>query len=364
MESNPPRKEDTAGQLPAPKPSRLRALAPKLLLLAVTLLISLTLLEVAVRWFFPYFSPTAQVPFKLVSKGFALGPAGQTVRMATPKGDYNSVLHFDEDGFRDTKPLREAKESDWYALGDSYTMGWGVEEDERFSNRLEQAFRSNNIPARVFNIALPENMIGYGRLLRYAESRGAKVRHLVVGICMENDLRDYSDGKGAWDFIDVPRPTAKEAIRDWLKQHSALYIAASYELQKVPFTRRLLQKIGIARSIDELTGHNDWDEKVLQTSRDELVKLVASRDAVILIVPSRNLWHGNYIATEQRIHDTFIRMLREAGLTVVDPKPMMEAAGDPMSCYFKTDPHWNAKGHAIGGRELFKAIQARAAKSP
>jgi hypothetical protein len=339
-----------------------RSAAAKLLLLTVTLVIGLGLMEWAVRRMFPYFSPTAQVPFRLVTKGLALGPAGQTVRMATPKGDYNSVLRFNADGFRDSKTLNEAKESDWFALGDSYTMGWGVEEDERFSNRLEQEFKAHNLPQRVFNISIPGNIIDYSRLLHYAESRGAKARQLVVGICMENDLRDYSDGMGAWDLMGAPASSKKEAVRNWLKEHSALYIAASYELQRFGPTRRLLNKLGIARSIDELTGHNDWDEKVLSTSRDELVKLVAGREAVILIVPSRNLWHGDYIATEQRVHESFIRMVREAGLNVLDVRPMMEASGDPLSCYFKTDPHWNARGHAIAGRELFKAIQERAPK--
>lgn len=335
----------------------MRSAAAKALLLTVTLLIGLSMMEWGVRRLFPYFSPTAQVPFRLVAKGMALGPAGQTVRMATPKGDYNSVLRFNQDGFRDTKTLAEAKSSDWYALGDSYTMGWGVEEEERFSNRLEQELRAHNLPARVFNIALPDNIIGYGRLLRYAESRGAKVRQVVVGICMENDLRDYRDGKGAWDMMGLPPSSNKEAIREWLKKHSALYIAASYGLQRLTFTRKLLNRLGIARSIDELTGHNEWDETVLGASRDELVKLVAGRDALILIIPSRNLWHGAYIRTEQRVHETFIQMLREAGLRVLDVRPMIEASGDPLGCYFKTDPHWNARGHAIAGRELFKAIQ-------
>jgi len=354
--------QDVTGDVSRPKVSRMRSAAAKVLLLTVTLLIGVSMMEWGVRRLFPYFSPTAQVPFRLVAKGMALGPAGQTVRMATPKGDYNSVLRFNQDGFRDMKTLAEAREADWYALGDSYTMGWGVEEEERFSNRLEQEFKAHNHPARVFNIALPDNIIGYGRLLRYAESRGAKVRRVVVGICMENDLRNYRDGKGAWDMMGLPPSSNKEAIREWLKKHSALYIAASYGLQRLTFTRKLLNRLGIARSIDELTGHNEWDETVLGTSRDELVKLVAGRDALILIIPSRNLWHGAYIPTEQRVHETFIRMLRESGLSVMDVRPMIEASGDPLSCYFKTDPHWNARGHAIAGRELFKAIQDRAPK--
>jgi hypothetical protein len=354
--------QSAAPTVAQPKMSKLRSAAAKGLLLTVTLLIGLALLEFAVRRLFPYFSPSAQLPFRLVSKGLALGPAGQTVRMATPKGDYNSVVRFGEDGFRDGKTLREATAADWFALGDSYTMGWGVEEEERFSNRLEQAFQTNGIKARVFNIAIPDNFIGYGRLLHYAESHGAKVHQMVVGICMENDLRDYRDGKGAWDLMGAPASTWKEAVRNLLKKHSALYIAASFGLQKWTLTRGLVQKMGIGRSIDELTGHNEWNETVLQTSRDEMVKLVAGREALILIIPSRNLWYGPYIQTEKRVHETFIQMLRDAGLNVLDLKPSLEASGSPLDCYFKTDPHWNARGHAIAGRELFNVIRARAQK--
>ncbi len=354
--------QDATGDASRPKVSRVRSAAAKILLLTVTALGCLALLEVAVRRLFPYFSPSAQIPFRLAAKGMALGPAGQTVRMATPKGDYDSVLRFNEEGFRDGKSLREATSADWFALGDSYTMGWGVEEEERFSNQLEQQFKTNGIQARVFNIAIPDNIIGYGRLLNYAESRGAKVRQMVVGVCMENDLCDYTDGKGAWDLVDLHPASWKETVREWLKKHSALYIAASYSLQKSALTRGLLRKMGIARSIDELTGHNEWNETVLKASRDELVKLVAGREAVILIIPSRNLWHGDYITTEKRVHETFIRLLREAGLNVVDVKPLLEEGGDPLICYFKTDPHWNARGHAIAGREMFKAIHDRAPK--
>jgi hypothetical protein len=342
--------------------SRLRSTAAKILLLTITALICLTLLELAVRRLFPYFSPSAQIPFRLAAKGMALGPAGQTCRMATPKGDYNSVLRFNEEGLRDSKSLRAATAADWFALGDSYTMGWGVEEEERFSNRLEQELKTNGLQARVFNIAIPDNIIGYGRLLHYAESRGARVRRLIVGICMENDLRDYTDGKGAWDLVDLPASSKKETLRRWLKGHSAIYIAASYELQKFALTRGLLHRMGIARSIDELTGHNEWNETVLKTSRDELARVVAGREALILIIPSRNLWQGPHIQMETRVHETFVRLLRESGLNVLDLKPVLEEGSDPLGCYFKTDPHWNARGHAIAGRELYKAIHDRAQK--
>jgi hypothetical protein len=210
--------QDETGDASAPKGSKIRSAAAKALLLTATALICLAVLEFAVRWLFPYFSPSAQIPFHLVTKGMALGPAGQTVRMATPKGDYDSTLRFNEDGLRDVKSLREAAPGDWFALGDSYTLGWGVEEDQRFSNQLEQRFKTNGMSARVFNVAIPDNIIGYGRLLKYAESRGPKIQQMVVGICMENDLRDYTDGKSAafaWKTICATTPTARARGTWW-----------------------------------------------------------------------------------------------------------------------------------------------------
>lgn len=95
-------------------------------------------------------------------------------------------------------------------------MGWGVDEDKRFSNLLEEHLKDCGPPApRVFNIAIPDNIVGYQRLLKYAESRGAKVRRMVVGICMENDLRDYHDGKSQRDLSENPEvtPSRKESAR-------------------------------------------------------------------------------------------------------------------------------------------------------
>ena len=342
--------------------AKFRTLTAKLVIVGVTTAICIAILEVAVRALFPYFRPSAQIPFIPQPGGFALGPPLQTTRQATPKGDYDLLIRFNEDGFRDTKNLREATEADWFAVGDSYTIGWGVEADERFSNRLEQSFQTNHIAARVFNIAIPDNIVGYQRLAAYAETRGPKIHHLIVGICMENDLCDYTPHRSASEMMAAPGglgKSKKEAIRRWFKKHSALYIAASFTLQKFTMFRSLLEKLGIARDVQALSGYNEWNETVLNTSRDELLKLVSGRDAVVLIVPSRLMWQGKNRETEIRVHEAFVKMLRDAGVEVVDPRAIMEASGAPLSYYFKTDPHWNPRGHELAARELFKAIHAR-----
>jgi hypothetical protein len=350
-------------EAPQPRRSRLRGLAAGLALLALSTAGCVLALEAAVRVFFPFFSPKTQIPFHLNADGVPLGPAGQSVRQATPKGDYDTLVHFNALGLRDPKELQGSTEADWLAIGDSFTLGWGVDEEQRFSSRLEQLLKTNGSPARVFNVAIPENIIGYGRLLKYAQAHGATSRHLIVGVCMENDLRDYSDGRGDWERAAdhdwqhaVPR---KELLRMWFRQHSALYTAVSFTLQRSTFFRQALEKAGIARDVTQLSGENSGDEKVLVSSRDRIKELVSGYDALVLLIPSRRLWHGATTQLETRVHERFVALLREAGIAVVDLKPAFERAGQPLDHYFATDPHWNERGHAVAARELFTAIASR-----
>jgi hypothetical protein len=328
-------------------------------LFGVTCVVCLLILEAIVRWLFPYFSPAIQLPFRRLADGTPLGLPSQTVRQATPKGDFDVQVRFNTDGLRDTKNLSQARETDWFVVGDSFTMGWGVGEDERYGNVLERMLKTNGVSANVFNVGIPENLVGYSMLLRYAESRGAKVRRVVFGICMENDLRDYTDGKSASELDSRPQySSTKQALRAWMQRHSATYMALSFTMQKSAVIRSLLEKVGVARNIEELRGKNEWNETALKTSRDQVVKLVSNRDAIVLIIPARGLWSKATAEVETRVHNAFVDYLREAKIRVVDVKPAFEASGDPLSHYFKTDPHWNPRGHFVAAQELSKVVAA------
>lgn len=350
------------GETPAPGRPRRGGWLVGLALLTVSSVACVLLLEFAVRLCFPFFSPKTQIPFRLNPEGVPLGHAGETVRQATPKGDYDTIVHFNVHGFRDTKDLRNATETNWFALGDSFTMGWGVDEEQRYSNQLERMLKTNNLSSSIYNIAIPENILGYAKLLRYAQSRGAKIRRLVVGICMENDLRDYQDGRCDWDPVVAQsqgqRISKKELLRSWLRRHSAFYTAISFSVQRSAACRKVLEQIGVARDVEHLTGANSGDETVLVSSRDQVAKLVTGYDALVLIIPSRRLWHGSNMETERRVHERFVALLREKGLTVVDPKPAFERGGKPLDYYFATDPHWNPQGHLVAAEELFRAIKS------
>jgi hypothetical protein len=337
---------------------KLRSLAQKISLLIASLCLCLLAAELLTRWLFPQFSPGVQLRFQAMPDGFALGPPGQTERQATPKGDFNVQVKFNQYGLRDAKDLREATAADWFAVGDSFTLGWGVDEEKRFSNLLEQKLRASSNPARVYNIATPGNFIDYEHLVKYAESRGTHIRHLIVGVCMGNDLEDYRSGKSDWEEVRHLKIPTAERIRRWFRAHSALYIFISCVMENSPASRKLMERVGVAIDVNAMfdTSRHQPNETVLKTARDELLKLTAGRDAVVLIIPDRSLWFGSKPEAVAQTHETFVQMCRDAGLKVVDPKPIFNKDPNPRGFYFANDPHWSPRGHEIAAEELFKAI--------
>ena len=349
--------------LPTSRPKRrLRRLILKLAMVAVTSGLCLLLAELGVRILFPQFNPKAQLAFQAMPGHFALGPPLQTEWDMAPKGDFNVAVKFNQYGFRDAKDLRDATTNDWFAVGDSFTLGFGVDEDKRFSNLLEQKIQAAGGRARVFNIAIPGNFIDYQRLVKNAESKGAHIGRLIVGVCMDNDLEDYRGGQSDWELMPQwdAASSAKDKVRRWLKRHSAIYITASFVLEASPGPRKFLEKIGLANDLVALDrAHKSLlDETVLKTGRDELLKLAAGHDTVVLIVPSRRLLLGGDEKTETQIHTTFVQMCRDAGLNVIDLKPVFEKDPHPLNFYFTHDPHWSPPGHEAAAAELLKAVQS------
>ncbi|HXD00046.1 MAG TPA: GDSL-type esterase/lipase family protein [Verrucomicrobiae bacterium] len=341
---------------------KLRRFAIKLSILLITTCICLVIAEYLVRWMLPQFSPGAQMAFSVSPDGVVLGPPNRTTIHLTPKRDFRVTVRFNQYGFRDTKDFRDATPADWFAVGDSFTLGFGVEEENRYSTVLENKLQAAGIHSRVYNIGIPGNFIDYQHLVKFAESNGAKINHLIVGVCMDNDLEDYSTGKSDWELDHDRQPNAplRARARRWLRQNCALYLTASFVLESNPAMQRFMEKLGIARDLVALDAayKNHYDQKILDTSLAELQKLAAGHDTVVLLIPSRRLWVAD-TEVETKIHDTFAKMCRDAGLTVVDLKPLFDKDPNPLTFYFVHDPHWTPRAHEAAAQQLFNLIQAR-----
>ena len=142
--------------------------------------------------------------------------------------------------------------------------------------------------------------------------------------------------------------------------HSAAFMALCHEAQKVPPLRRVLEHTGLARDGEQWVNPHLLDEAMLASCRDEVLKLAHGRETVVLLIPARGLWLGDHQTTERQVHERFAALLRAAGLQVADPVSALERGGQPLSYYFKADPHWNAAGHRVAA----DVIGIRATNTP
>ena len=185
--------------------------------------------------FFPCYLPERQVAAReaiIDGKRVYFGLPDKEIRQRTPRGDYDISFKFNEYGFRDDKDIKDSTDGDWFALVDYFTMGWGVEQGDRYTDILQGL-----TGRRLFNIVVPNDFVGYDALLEYAKNYGATIKNLIIGVCMENDLRDYR-------FNVDPRARPAGAVRmtqDWLKRHSALYVFLPMTLSRPP--RIILPKL-------------------------------------------------------------------------------------------------------------------------
>ena len=323
----------------------MNGLPGKAIRLFVSCLVSVLILELLVRIFLPQYRPDHAFVFKWSPEGVPLGIPNSVTRLKRNTGDYDVEVRINEHGFRDKKRIEDSTPADLLVVGDSFSMGWGVEEEKRFSDLLEARL---HVP--VYNIAIPGWIDDYERLLDYAERNGAKFGRLIIGVCMENDIIDYENKPRA------PRSSAFQKAKMFLRVNSASYDAVTTVFHGSSALRSLAVKLGwIIPSLD-LATRNVYSEKALESSAARLSRLAMRSRTTILLIPSRLLWVAENQDAERRVHDRFKALLEEKGLSVVDLRPIFEAGGNPMQYNFKLDGHWNESGHAKAAEALAGAL--------
>jgi hypothetical protein len=339
-------------------PSRAIQIGINICVLVVCTVISVVLLEIAIRIFLPVYVPSDRVGFVTLG-GAMVGSPGAAFRLSENAGDYDVEVRFNALGFRDEKSLTTSTDRDLFVVGDSIPFGWGVAARDRFSDRLQAIL---NRP--VFNIAIPTlDLDGYDRLLHYAEANGASIKNLIISVSMEHNLRIYDTSHAASlppALLGRTVPQGKlQELKQYLLGHSALYVAVTYHVHQTPWLRRIAVRLGLLIPDLDVLPDLAGSTEALTTSALRAVQLARGRNAIVLIVPSRRLWVGKTAdrAEAARIHEVFIKNLKDARMIVVDLRDRFEQSGNPMSYYFANDPHWNKEGHRLAAEALAEVFQ-------
>lgn len=335
---------ETSPQMPRVETGRKRRSALSALAILAGLVVGVGFAEGLTRLLLPAFDPTGRFAFTYPVGSLVLGMPGLEARQIKNNGDYDVAVRINSHGLRDANDVATAGSDDILVVGDSFTWGWGVEAQDRFSDRLQIL-----TGRRTFNLSTPTDLEGYEALLAYAKSLGSKAGRVVIAVCMENDLRLYAGARP-----DGPPPDDGGALKDWLSSHSALYLLAVTTIQQTPWLRDIAVRTGLIVPNLEGIAKNDYDPAVIDSSANRLQEIAEHYRTLVVLIPSRALWVGNSRsqAIENRVHTAFVVALQRRGIDVLDLQPVLEAQLAPLSYHFDNDGHWNARGHALAAHAI------------
>ena len=298
--------------------------------------------------------------------GFTMNPA---FRGRFRQAEFDTDVRFNSAGLRDREHgVKPPGTKRLVVLGDSYTFGWGVDEGERFTDRLEDRLR-DAAPGVWDVVRAGTNAYAttHERAWMQAYGWGLGPDLVVLQFCMGNDFADnrgvryrIEDGYLVSANADSARAEEK-GLKGWLRTRSHLYL----------FLRSLVKQPGVGRAERvraEIEAFNALADRGADATGAALEGLAADARGhgvplVVAVVPMRHqiveardldprlVEHPNRLVSE---------LASKAGLPVIDLLPAFREsalAGGP-ALYFRSDPHWTAEGHRLAGDALFDSLLA------
>ena len=327
-------------------------------LMVAGLVFGILFAEVAGRFLFPEwrdfyngrFMASAYVP------GYGettIGRAGFDGHFAQNNGDFRVRIKINDFGLRNPEPVEKADGLIW-VVGDSFTFGWGVEQDEIFSSVIARALGMG-----TFNVASPgTNVCGYQVLIARMPEK-VRPRAVVVGLTLENDLSLYDCKKAgrqsATQGAEAARLNPSLSGFKWLlTKYSAFYNIAVTALKRVQVINEWLIRLGLAarEHVDPKAIGADSVDAFAESTVGELVRLrgllAPETPLVVLLIPARfEIRDGTPVY--RRLRKAVTRELSKRGLAFIDPFDDFRRAGFGPT-HFAHDGHWSVKGHEIAGR--------------
>jgi lysophospholipase L1-like esterase len=343
-----------------------RGLLINLSLIIISTIFALFLSEMALRFmgFQPLYVSPERDRFWIYDPllGWAHQP-GQEGIFETPQ--FRTDVRINKHGLRDREHSYERKNDleRILVLGDSFAWGYGVEESERFSQRLEEALDAEVINAGVSGYSTDQELLWY-------KNEGIKYEtDLVILVLAGNDVGDndrllvntiYYKPKFVIEEdqlvptgYPVPKTNSGGRFIYSLSQRSAL---AYFLIQRYFDLISLYSKVrgNSNEANSQRTGVNPDSEPFMLTIAllDEIRKIAESRNSKFMIVTTDRWWNP----TSDVAYKDFIDSLQKEGFMVVDVESMSGFNADQM--LIPDDGHWNKAGHEFVADRIKDLIES------
>ena len=370
--------------------SRLGKLGCAALLAVCGTILALVLAEIVVRIFVPQVllhDPDAFIPDPTL--GARLKP-GFDDRVVT--SEFASTWSINEDGHRGPRVgPKDAAVTRIVALGDSFTFGYGVEEEQAWPRRLEAILGEGGAGGRAEVVNLGVGGYGTWEETRYLEEQRARLAPALalVAFYVGNDPQDnrrwyppvpvFAEG-------DTPAADAGanrvERLKRWLSARLHLYnLVASRgdELLVRTGLRRLVYpfEIDVLRSPPPESVEAAWE--ATRAAFTMLTHMQQSGLAIrVVLVPMRHqvddaFWKRLTTQYERLAGASAVRALdRNRPQRIVEdlllaakiesfdllPGLRQEARNSPEPLYWSRDQHWTPSGHAAAARLIATRLRS------
>jgi hypothetical protein len=244
--------------------------------------------------------------------------------------EFSNELRINRLGVRDDEQALVAPEI--VVVGDSYAMGWGVDEEVRFAALLKR-----QTGYRVLDAAVPS--WGTAREFKFLDRVDlSQVKFIVIQYDENDDPEniDFLDNHNALrthsesDYLAVVKDEAQRRRYYWGKYFFALL-------------RRHFSGRAEAAEADEARAPEAFLNAIAHAGRQSL-------DSVQLLAFSSHGDQEFFPKMDALRHDPrYPRFIRE--MKLLDLTPLLTA-----DCYYLLDDHFNARGHSVVANELLQRI--------
>ena len=278
--------------------------------------------------------------------------------------NYGIDIRINSLGLRD-ESIEPGDTVDILAVGDSYTAGYGVQAEERWSSHLEAYINSTSVlpgETTVANAAVSGYSLTQIRLL-IEEVVHLNPKIVVLGLYPPANFRRldpyvYHNGHAiVRSMTPYVKPTDDAILYSPIENR---------ELQRIHFWCMENFHLG-ARTI--LLFH-DSKERAKQTPDNNLPpgggsvtlldevgmlnRMLSDRGiGLVVLVVNHQMEDGTFDARDKLLTAEIVKYCRRARITVFDPMPVLESTAASRPIYrFPNDHHWTAAAHAMVGTKL------------
>jgi lysophospholipase L1-like esterase len=293
--------------------------------------------------------------------GWALQP-GQEGSFETAQ--FRITVHINRRGLRDREHAyeRSGEARRILVLGDSFAWGYGVEEPERFTQRLETLLGAEVINAAVSGYSTDQELLWYrdeGR--KYDQDLvivgftgndiGHNEQQLVYAIYYKPQFVQRGDGLILTGY-PVPQTSPQGRLIYTLSQRSALgyfLVQRYFELRSA--AGRLQLPAGPADAPQGGPSSAADPFGLTIALLNEMKTIAESKGATFLVVATDRWWNGPAQADYAGLMDA----LETQGFLVLDVERL--PGFDPETMLIPNDGHWNRAGHEFVAEAITEVVE-------